>query len=68
MRSIKRYAKKLKVYSFYLDNSFDQRDRKRLKPITRLRQNESEIEKEKSGDISQRLRDWYSDIDRGYSK
>ena len=66
--NLTKYIRKMKVYTSYLDQSFDRKDKKRLKPITRLRKNMEEIEKERSGDIEQRVNDWYCDIDRGYSK
>jgi hypothetical protein len=68
MKALNNYVKKMRVYSSYLDQSFDRKDKKRLKPITRLRKNMEEIEKEQSGDIKQRVQDWYCDIDRGYSR
>jgi len=68
MRHISRYTKKLRVYQWYLNGSFDRKDNKRLKPLTRLRRNMNEIEMERSGSKKLRVKDWYKDIDRGYSK
>jgi len=65
---INRYKGKNIVYSYYQDNSFDSRDRERLKPMTRLRNNEEEIELENNCDIKLRVKDWYKDIDTGFSK
>jgi hypothetical protein len=65
---IDRYKSKNVVYSYYQDNSFDSRDRERLKPMTRLRDSEEEIELEKQCDVKLRVKDWYKDIDTGFSK
>jgi hypothetical protein len=62
------YGNKLKVYTHYRDGTFDYRDRRRLKPLTRLRCNEEEVKLEQENDIKLRVKDWYKDIDRGYSK
>jgi len=63
-----RYGRKVEIYKYYLDGSFDKRDKNRLKPLTRLRNSMEEIELNKKSDIKLRVRDWYNDIDRGYSK
>lgn len=68
MSKLSKHVRKLEVYASYLDGSFDRKDRSRLKPMVRLRKSEEEIEQEKNGDIKLRVRDWYCDIDRGYSK
>jgi len=63
-----KYEQKLRVYQSYADGSFDKKDKERLKPLTRLRENEQELEKANSGNVKQRVRDWYNDIDRDYPK
>jgi hypothetical protein len=65
---IGKYHKKYEVYSHYVDGSFDRQDKSRLKPMTRLRNSEEEIELEKKCDINLRVKDWYKDIDSGFSK
>ena len=65
---IGRYEKKLNVYSSYKDGTFDDKDKKRLKPLTRLRDSEKELELANSGDIKLRVKDWYKDIDRDLYK
>ena len=65
---IDNYKNKTRVYSYYQDSSFDSRDNGRLKPMTRLRNSEEEIELENKGDIKLRVKDWYKDIDSGFSK
>jgi hypothetical protein len=65
---INRYKKKYDVYSHYAKGTFDLKDKSRLKPMTRLRQSVEEIELEKNCDIDLRVRDWYKDIDSGFSK
>jgi len=55
---------RLEVYASVQDGSFDIKDKKRLKPFTRLRKSINEIEQERSGDINLRLQDWLSDIEK----
>jgi len=62
-----RYARKMEIYKSCVNGSFDTLDQGRLKPMSRLRKNMEEIEKEKSGDMELRLGDWYRDIKTGYS-
>jgi len=67
-RYLNKYSKKLRVYQSHVDGSFERKDRKRLKPLTRLRNDMREIEMERNGSKKLRINDWYKDIDRGYSK
>jgi hypothetical protein len=67
-QNICKYGSKLKVYTYYCDGTFDYRDTRRLKPHTRLRCNEDEVRLDQENDIKLRVKDWYKDIDRGYSK
>jgi len=67
-KNITKYRRKVEIYKSYVDGSFDLKDCSRLKPITRLRDTMEEIEQEKSGDQRLRVKDWYKDIDRGFSK
>jgi hypothetical protein len=65
---LNKYSKKLKVYTYYKDGSFDHRDKKRLKPLTRIRKSVEEVKEAEGNPIEQRVKDWYYDIDKGYSK
>ena len=65
---LRKYEDKLRVYQYYVDGSFDSRDKKRLKPLTRLRKDEKEIDRANSGSITQRVKDWYKDIDKEHPK
>ena len=67
-RKVSNNRKKYKVYSYYIDNTFDFRDKGRLKPFSRVRRNEEEIELENNCNIRLRVKDWYSDIDSGFFK
>jgi hypothetical protein len=65
---VSKYRKKYEVYSYYSDRTFDFRDKKRIKPFSRLRRNETEIELENKCDIKLRVKDWYCDIDTEFYK
>lgn len=65
---INKYKKKHEVFSHYIKGTFDLKDKSRLKPMTRLRQSAEEVELEKNCDIDLRVKDWYKDIDSGFSK
>jgi hypothetical protein len=51
------------VYASVSDGSFDQKDKERLKPLTRVREDMEEIKKERENDLRLRIKDWLSDID-----
>ena len=57
--------KKVDVKISMLNGSFDRKDKNRVSKKKRLRRNREELEKEKNGDLEQRLKDWYEDIDKG---
>lgn len=61
--SLKKYSKKITVLKWVSDGSFDYRDKKRIKKMTRIRSDIKDIEKNNS--IITRVKDWHSDIDRG---
>jgi len=65
---INKHLKKYEVYLDYVKGTFDLKDKSRLKPMTRLRDTVEDIELEKDGDINLRVKDWYKDIDSGFSK
>ena len=58
---------KMKVLNTYLSGSFDYYDKNRIKPMSRLRKNIKEINLEKENNLKLRVKDWYSDIENGYS-
>jgi len=64
-KKVDKYARKMRVYKAYKDGSFDYKDNKRLKPLSRVR---TSIEEAKSNCIEQKVKDWYCDIDRGYDR
>lgn len=66
--SLGKCLKKTEVYTYYRKGTFDKEDSARLKPFTRLRGSVEEVKKAESGDIKTRIKDWYRDIDKGYSK
>jgi hypothetical protein len=77
--SVKKFARKFlkqihdkklktKILSYCKSGSFDYYDNRRLKPSVRLRKNKHEIDLENQKDLKLRVKDWFSDIDSGYSK
>ena len=67
-RYVKNKTKQVEIYSWHLDGSFDMRDKKRLKPLTRLRSSMEEIELERKGSKRLRFKDWCEDIAKGIYK
>jgi hypothetical protein len=66
--TLDKYKKKLYVYKYHVNGTFDYRNKKRLQPLTRIRKDEKEIEREESGERKLEIEDWYKDIDRNYYK
>jgi hypothetical protein len=66
IEALKKWAnkatRKTEILQYVVDGSFDRRDKERIKPLTRVREDMSEIEKEREGDINQRVQDWLKDI------
>ena len=58
--------KKYMVYGFTKSGSFDRLDKKRLKPLTRLRNSMDEIDLENNNSLNLRVQDWYNDIEIGH--
>jgi hypothetical protein len=62
-----KYHMKIKVLKTYESGSFDYYDKNRLKPMSRLRTNMREISLENQNSVKLKIKDWFSDIERGYS-
>ena len=67
-RNIDNKKLKTKILSYCKSGSFDYYDNRRLKPSVRLRKNKSEIDLENKNDLKLRVKDWFDDIDSGYSR
>ena len=65
-KSLAKSAEKTKVYLYYSNGTFDYRDKKRLKPFTRLRKCKEDVYKYEDGSMKSRLANWIYDINNGY--
>jgi hypothetical protein len=56
------------VAGYVKDGSFDYHEKRRIKPMTRLRRNTKELDLERMGSKKMKFYDWVKDIRTGYSK